>query len=174
MAWRIITNQVLLQLQGFCSEMALTCEALQSGLNDFENAFALMQGGVARPDTQEVRDDIAALREAAMAMETTIGKAMEEIDISGAVTPATKAQLIADLKTVLNCYAVTVRDTVSLIINTNFSALREQNLETAAADHRVSAKRHGFFFLCCGAFRQRYDTIGRCHRDAACYQCADG
>lgn len=123
-------DQVLSQLQGFCSEMALACEALQSGLNDFENAFALMQGGVARPDTQEVRDDIAALREAAMAMETTIGKAMEEIDISGAVTPATKAQLIADLKTVLNCYAVTVRDTVSLIINTNFSALREQNLET--------------------------------------------
>ncbi|MCI6937095.1 MAG: hypothetical protein MR762_10695, partial [Clostridiales bacterium] len=80
-------DQVLSQLQGFCSEMALACEALQSGLNDFENAFALMQGGVARPDTQEVRDDIAALREAAMAMETTIGKAMEEIDISGAVTP---------------------------------------------------------------------------------------
>lgn len=89
-----------------------------------------MEGGVAKPDTQPVRDDIAALREAVLTLETTIGRAMEEIGISGAVTPDTKAQLRTDLKTVLDCCGTTIRDAVDLLVNTNFGALRVQNLET--------------------------------------------
>ncbi len=123
-------DQLLVQLQEACREIAQGCDDLESGLTALENAFALMEGGVAKPDTQPVRDDIAALREAVLTLETTIGRAMEEIGISGAVTPDTKAQLKADLKTVLDCYGTTIRDLVDLLVHTNFSALREQNLET--------------------------------------------
>ena len=123
-------EQLLTQLQETCRELAQGCDDLESGLNQLENAFALMEGGVAKPDTQPVRDDIAALREAVLTLETTIGRAMEEIGISGAVTPDTKAQLRTDLKTVLDCCGTTIRDAVDLLVNTNFGALREQNLET--------------------------------------------
>lgn len=123
-------DQLLAQLQSACTEIAQGCDDLENGLTALENAFALMEGGVAKPDTQPVRDDIAALREAVLMLETTIGRAMEEIGISGAVTPDTKAQLKADLKTVLDCYGTTIRDLVDLLVHTNFSALREQNLET--------------------------------------------
>ena len=123
-------EQLLTQLQEACRELAQGCDDLESGLNELENAFALMEGGVAKPDTQPVRDDIAALREAVLTLETTIGRAMEEIGISGAVTPDTKAQLRTDLKTVLDCCGTTIRDAVDLLVNTNFGALREQNLET--------------------------------------------
>ena len=123
-------DQLLAQLQDACRELAQGCDDLESGLTALENAFALMEGGVAKPDTQPVRDDIAALREAVLTLETTIGRTMEEIGISGAVTPDTKAQLKADLKTMLDCYGATIRDLVDLLVHTNFSALREQNLET--------------------------------------------
>ena len=123
-------DQLLAQLQDTCRELAQGCDDLESGLTALENAFALMEGGVAKPDTQPVRDDIAALREAVLTLETTIGRALEEIGISGAVTPDTKAQLKAGLKTVLDCYDTTIRDLVDLLVHTNFSALREQNLET--------------------------------------------
>ena len=123
-------DQLLAQLQDTCRELAQGCDDLESGLTALENAFALMEGGVAKPDTQPVRDDIAALREAVLTLETTIGRALEEIGISGAVTPDTKAQLKAGLKTVLDCYGTTIRDLVDLLVHTNFSALREQNLET--------------------------------------------
>ena len=123
-------DQLLAQLQDACRELAQGCDDLESGLTALENAFALMEGGVAKPDTQPVRDDIAALREAVLTLETTIGRALEEIGISGAVTPDTKAQLKASLKTVLDCYGTTIRDLVDLLVHTNFSALREQNLET--------------------------------------------
>ena len=123
-------DQLLVQLQDTCRELAQGCDDLESGLTALENAFALMEGGVAKPDTQPVRDDIAALREAVLTLETTIGRALEEIGISGAVTPDTKAQLKAGLKTVLDCYGTTIRDLVDLLVHTNFSALREQNLET--------------------------------------------
>ena len=123
-------DQVLAQLQDACTELAQGCDDLESGLNDLESAFALMEGGVAKPDIQPVRDDIAALREALLALETTIGRAGEEIGISGTVTPETKAQLKTELKVVLDCYGATVRDVVNLLVHTNFSALREQNLET--------------------------------------------
>ena len=123
-------EQLLTQLQEACRELAQGCDDLESGLNQLENAFALMEGGVAKPDTQPVRDDIAALREAVLTLETTIGRTMEEIGISGAVTPDTKAQLRTDLKTVLDCCGTTIRDVVDLLVNTNFGALREQNLET--------------------------------------------
>lgn len=123
-------DQLLAQLQDACRELAQGCDDLESGLTALENAFALMEGGVAKPDTQPVRDDIAALREAVLTLETTIGRALEEIGISGAVTPDTKAQLKAGLKTVLDCYGTTIRDLVDLLVHTNFSALREQNLET--------------------------------------------
>ena len=123
-------DQLLAQLQSACTEIAQGCDDLESGLTALENAFALMEGGVAKPDTQPVRDDIAALREAVLTLETTIGRTMEEIGISGAVTPDTKTQLKADLKTVLDCYGTTIRDLVDLLVHTNFSALREQNLET--------------------------------------------
>ena len=123
-------DQLLAQLQDACRELAQGCDDLESGLTALENAFALMEGGVAKPDTQPVRDDIAALREAVLTLETTIGRALEEIGISGAVTPDIKAQLKAGLKTVLDCYGTTIRDLVDLLVHTNFSALREQNLET--------------------------------------------
>ena len=123
-------DQLLTQLQEACREIAQGCDDLESGLTALENAFALMEGGVAKPDTQPVRDDIAALHEAVLTLETTIGRAMEELGISGAVTPDTKAQLKADLKNVLDCYGTTIRDLVDLLVHTNFSALREQNLET--------------------------------------------
>ncbi len=123
-------EQLLAQLQSACTEIAQGCDDLENGLNELESAFALMEGGVAKPDTQPVRDDIAALREAVLTLETTIGRAMEEIGISGTVTPESKAQLKADLKTVLDCYSATIRDLVDLLVHTNFSALREQNLET--------------------------------------------
>ena len=123
-------DQLLAQLQDTCRELAQGCDDLESGLTALENAFALMEGGVAKPDTQPVRDDIAALREAVLTLETTIGRALEEIGISGAVTPDTKAQLKAGLKTVLDCYGTTIRDLVDLLVHTNFSALRKQNLET--------------------------------------------
>ena len=123
-------DQLLAQLQDACRELTQGCDDLESGLTALENAFALMEGGVAKPDTQPVRDDIAALREAVLTLETTIGRAIEELGISGAVTPDTKAQLKADLKTVLDCYGATIRDLVDLLVHTNFSALREQNLET--------------------------------------------
>ena len=101
------------------------------GMEEYnDQLLAQMEGGVAKPDTQPVRDDIAALREAVLTLETTIGRALEEIGISGAVTPDTKAQLKAGLKTVLDCYGTTIRDLVDLLVHTNFSALREQNLET--------------------------------------------
>ena len=123
-------DQVLAQLQSACTALAQACDDMESGLNDLESAFALMEGGVAKPDTQPVRDDVAALREAVLTLETTIGRAMEELGVGDAVTPDTKAQLKAELKTVLDCCGTTIRDLVDLITNTNFSALREQNEET--------------------------------------------
>ena len=123
-------DQVLSQLQSTCIELAEACDDLESGLNALENAFALMEGGVAKPDTQPVRDDIAALRKAVSTLSVTVDQALEEWNDSGTVTPETKAHLMADLKTVLDCCGTTVRDLVDMITGTNFSALREQNEET--------------------------------------------
>ena len=123
-------DQVLGQLQSACTEIAQACDDMESGLNDLESAFALMEGGVAKPDTQPVRDDIAALRQAVSALNATIDRALEEWNANGTVTPETKAQLKAELKTVLDCCGTTIRDLVDLITHTNFSALREQNEET--------------------------------------------
>ncbi len=123
-------DQVLSQLQSTCTELAQACDDLESGLNALENAFTLMEGGVAKPDIQPVRDDIAALRQAVSALNATIDQALEEWNANGTVTPETKAQLVTDLKSVLDCCETTINDLVDMITGTNFSALREQNEET--------------------------------------------
>ncbi len=152
-------DQLLAQLQDACRELAQGCDDLESGLTALENAFALMEGGVAKPDTQPVRDDIAALREAVLTLETTIGRALEEIGISGAVTPDTKAQLKAGLKTVLDCYGTTIRDLVDLLVHTNFSALREQNLETLRQILGYLRSAMGFFAGASGHFSSAMNAL---------------
>ena len=76
-------DTALSQLQSFCSEMASACDALLTGLDALENTFSLMQGGTAVPDTTQLRESIAALRDASVSLQATIGRALEEIGISG-------------------------------------------------------------------------------------------
>ncbi|MEI3060551.1 MAG: GLUG motif-containing protein [Oscillospiraceae bacterium] len=123
-------DTALSQLQSFCSEMASACDALLTGLDALENTFSLMQGGTAVPDTTQLRESIAALRDASVSLQATIGRALEEIGISGGVTPETAAQLKTDLLSVLNCYGEVCRNFADVLINTDFGALRQQNEET--------------------------------------------
>ncbi len=58
-------DTALSQLQSFCSEMASACDALLTGLDALENTFS-MQGGTAVPDTTQLRESIAALRDASV------------------------------------------------------------------------------------------------------------
>ena len=81
------------------------------------------------PDTKQLHDDIAALKEAAAALEATVGRAIEELGISGSVTPGTKARLKTELQAVLECQAAVNRDIKDLFINTDFDEIRKQNLD---------------------------------------------
>ena len=120
----------LSQLQNFCTEMEAACDAILTGLDAMENAFSLMEGGPAMPDTAQLRKSIAALREATVTLEATIGRALEEIGIGGSVTPGTNAQLKSELLTVLDCYRTANRALADVLTNTDFDALRDQNEET--------------------------------------------
>lgn len=59
------SDQLLSQLQDFCTEIKATCDALETAMDRLENAFSLLKKGHAKPDTQPLRNDLAALREAA-------------------------------------------------------------------------------------------------------------
>ena len=95
-----------------------------------ENAFTLLKSGPAQPDTSALRAEVAALREAAVTLEATIGRAGEELAISGAVTPGTQAQLREDLLAVLDGCAYVTKALVEVVVNTDLSALRDHDLET--------------------------------------------
>ena len=124
------SDTALSQMQSFCEETEAACGAMLTGLDAMENAFSLMEGGPATADTAQLRKSIAALREAAVTLEATIGRALEEISISGSVTPGTKAQLKSDLLAVLDCCQTANRALVDVLIHTDFGALRDQNEET--------------------------------------------
>ncbi len=122
-------DTALSQLQSFCSEMASACDALLTGLDALENTFS-NAGRHRCADTTQLRESIAALRDASVSLQATIGRALEEIGISGGVTPETAAQLKTDLLSVLNCYGEVCRNFADVLINTDFGALRQQNEET--------------------------------------------
>ena len=120
----------LSQLQRFCAEMEAACDAMLAGLDALEKAQSLMADGPARPDITQLRESIAALREATVTPEATIGRAMEELGISGSVTPDTRAQLRLELLAVLDCHGAVIRALADVLINTDLGALRDQNEET--------------------------------------------
>ena len=123
-------DQFLAQLQSFCAETKAACDDLAAALDELERALELIDDGPALPDTSQLRADIDALREAAGNLEATIGRAMEEIGISGVVTPDTAAQLLRELKAVLDGYAAVNRDAADILLHTDFGALRDMNEET--------------------------------------------
>lgn len=123
-------DQALAQLQSFCAETKAACDAILTGLDALENAFTLLKNGPAQPDTSALRAEVAALREATVTLEATIGRAGEELAISGAVTPGTQAQLREDLLAVLDGCASVTKALVEVVVNTDLSALRDQDLET--------------------------------------------
>ncbi len=123
-------DQFLAQLQSFYTETKAACDDLAAALDELERALELIDDGPALPDTSQLRADIDALREAAGNLEATIGRAMEEIGISGVVTPDTAAQLLRELKAVLDGYAAVNRDAADILLHTDFGALRDMNEET--------------------------------------------
>ena len=122
-------DQALAQLQSFCAGTKAACDAILTGLDALETAFTLMKSGPAQPDTSALRTEVAALREAAVTLEATIGRAKEELAISGAVSPGTQAQLREDLLAVLDGCAYVTKALVEVVVNTDLSALRDQDLE---------------------------------------------
>ena len=126
----VYTDTALAQFQSFSWEMEAACDAMLAGLDAMENAFSLMEGGPAMPDTTQLRESIAALRETSVTLDTTIGRALEEIGVSGSVTPDTAAQLKSELLTVLDCYRAVNGALVDILTDTDFDALRDQNEET--------------------------------------------
>lgn len=123
------TDEILGYLQNTCEALALACDDLEGAATELEEAFAIIEGGAATPDVSQLRADAAALREAVLSLETTIGRAKEEIGISGSVTPETKEQLKQELFEVLDGCVSVVRDVADVIRNTDFGALRDQNTE---------------------------------------------
>ena len=123
-------DQALTQLQSFCAETKAACDAILTGLDALETAFTLIKNGPAQPDTSALRAEVAALREAVTTLEATIGRAGEELAISGAVSPGTQAQLREDLLAVLDGCASVTRALAEVVVNTDLSALRDQDLET--------------------------------------------
>ena len=122
-------DQALAQLQSFCAETKAACDAILTGLDALETAFTLLKNGPAQPDTSALRQEVAALREAVVTLEATIGRAREELAISGAVTPGTQAQLREDLLAVLDGCAYVTKALADVVLNTDFGALRDQDLE---------------------------------------------
>lgn len=158
------SDAALSQMQSFCTEMEAACDAMLTGLDALEGAFSLLEGGPAMPDTTQLRESIAALREAAVTLEATISRALEEISISGSVTPDTRAQLKSELLTVLDCYRTANRALADVLINTDFGALRDQNEDTlrqalaalqTAMDSFYSAASH-----LSAAMGHLYDALG--------------
>lgn len=123
------TDEILSYLQNTCEAFALACDDLEGAATELEEAFAIIEGGAETPDVSQLRVDAAALREAVLSLETTIGRAKEEIGISGSVTPETKEQLKQELFEVLDGCVSVVRDVADVIRNTDFGALRDQNME---------------------------------------------
>ena len=120
----------LSQLQSFCGEMEAACNAILTGLDAMENAFSLIEGGPAMPDTTQLRGDTEALLAALAELNAAIDEAVKEYQDTGSVSAETQARLNADLQTVLAQYAAVVSDLNALINNTDFDALRDQNEET--------------------------------------------
>ena len=54
---------------------------------------SLLKKGHAKLDTQPLRNDLAALREAADTLETAVSRALEELEAGGTLTPETRAQI---------------------------------------------------------------------------------
>lgn len=125
-----LNEEFLTCLEDFCRETSAACDDLSAAADALDAALALLEKGPARPDTTQLRADIAALREAAGDLETTVTRALEEISISGSVTGETRRQLVRDLRTVLSCRRAVIRDVVELLTKTDFSGLRDLNLET--------------------------------------------
>ncbi len=123
-------DQALTQLQSFCAETKAACDAILTGLDALETAFTLIKNGPAQPDTSALRAEVAALREAVTTLEATIGRAGEELAIRGAVSPGTQAQLREDLLAVLDGCAYVTKALAEVVVNTDLSALRDQDLET--------------------------------------------
>ena len=123
-------DQALTQLQSFCAETKAACDAILTGLDALETAFAPIKNGPAQPDTSALRAEVAALREAVTTLEATIGRAGEELAIRGAVSPGTQAQLREDLLAVLDGCAYVTKALAEVVVNTDLSALRDQDLET--------------------------------------------
>ena len=124
------SDQLLSQLQDFCTEIKATCDALETAMDRPENAFSLLEKGPAKPDTQPLRNDLAALREAADTLETAVSRALEELEAGGTLTPETRAQIRTSVTAVLDGYVAVLRDAADLIVNTDWGALRDENLET--------------------------------------------
>ena len=124
------SDQLLSQLQDFCTEIKATCDALETAMDRLENAFSLLEKGPAKPDTQPLRNDLAALREAADTLETAVSRALEELEAGGTLTPETRAQIRTAVAAVLDGYVAVLRDAADLIVNTDWGALRDENLET--------------------------------------------
>lgn len=123
-------DQALTQLQSFCAETKAACDAILTGMDALETAFAPIKNGPAQPDTSALRAEVAALREAVTTLEATIGRAGEELAIRGAVSPGTQAQLREDLLAVLDGCAYVTKALAEVVVNTDLSALRDQDLET--------------------------------------------
>lgn len=146
------TLEILGYLQGACRAVADSCDAFENAAEELEEAFAIMEGGAATPDVSQLRADTAALREAVLSLQATVGRAMEEIGISGSVTAETKAQLVQDLLMVLDYSTAVIRDVADVILNTDFGALRDQNTENLKliAGHLKNAM--GYFASAANSF----------------------
>lgn len=123
-------EQFLLELQEFCTETSQAATDLSNGLDALNRAFALLEGGPAAPDTAQLSADIEVLRAASAELETTVSRALEELQVGGVITVETCQALANSLRTVLDYRIAVGRDLTDILKNTDFSALRDQNLET--------------------------------------------
>ena len=125
-------DTALSQLRTFCTGITAACSDLSRGLDALDTALSLLESGPILPDTAQLRSDISALNEANVSLQATIGRALEEIELSGAVSDETKAQLQRELLTVLDCCINVASDVDTLLKETDLGGLRDQNEEKLA------------------------------------------
>ena len=123
-------EQILRELQNFCTETSQTAKDLSDGLDAFNRAIDLLKNESAKPDTTQLSADIAMLKESSDKLKTTINQAIKELKDNGTITKETSLALANGFRTVLDYNVAVGRDFTDVLKNTDFSAIRNQKLQT--------------------------------------------
>lgn len=124
------SDQELLKLKKVCTEISQACDSFNQAMDAMEDLLSLLEDGAAVPELEQLRTDVKALKESNTALESAVGRALEEIGIQGTVKPETKKQIRTELSRVLDSYVSVKRDLADMLFHTDYDALWNQNKET--------------------------------------------